>query len=195
MAIGQPARMAAQRCLVSLRHYHDWPVLVAADGPVKGGEVVKTKDAGWGGRQAKLDWLLSSPFDETLYLDADTLIRGSLDGGFRALQDGWELALTPSSRQGADVLGNLAERDRQATVRDVGSEWLLGLQAGVLFWRKCQAIARLAECWLEEWARFGREDQGAFLRALWRAPVRLWLLSREWNGGSLVDHRFGAARA
>ncbi len=195
VAIGQPARAAAQRCLASLRRWHDWPALVAADRPVKGAEWRQADDPGWGGRRAKLRWLFDSPFDETLYLDADTLVRGRLDGGFGALRDGWELALAPSSRQGADVLGNLAEQDRVATLADLGGESLLGLQCGVLFWRRCQAMTRLAECWLEEWARFGREDQGAFLRALWRAPVRLWLLGRAFNGGELLRHDFGAARA
>lgn len=195
VATGQPARAAAERCLASLRRHHDWPAQVTSDLPVAGAEWVKAGQPGWGGRGAKLGLLLSSPFDETLYLDADTRVRGDLSGGFAVLAGGWDLALAPSSRQGGDLLGNLAERDRAATLADLGSEWLLGLQCGVLFWRRCQAVTRLAQCWLEEWARFGQHDQGAFLRALYRAPVRLWLLGRAYNGGELVRHDFGAARA
>jgi len=45
-----------------------------------------------------------------------------------------------------------------------------------------------------EWLRFRDQDQAALLRALAIAPVRAWLVGHPWNGGALVDHRFGACR-
>jgi len=35
--------------------------------------------------------------------------------------------------------------------------------------------------WYEEWNRFGKRDQAALLRALWKHPLKLYVLGNEWN--------------
>ena len=134
-----------------------------------------------------------SPYDPTLYLDADTRVRGDIGAPFAALADGWDLAIAPSPRQHSDALGNCSEPDRQATWEECGCNWLLALQGGALWFCKSEPILRLFAAWREEWARYKSKDQAALLRALWRAPVRVWLLGGDYNGGQLVSHLYGRA--
>ncbi len=202
VAYGHPARACARRLLRDLRRYHDWPALVLGDEPlVQMPDLThawewQQVEGGWGGRAAKISLLLDPPFDQTLYLDADTRLHGDVAAGFSLLADGWELAMAPSRRQGADVMGHLAPDERAATLERWGADDVLALQAGVMYFRRCEAVRALGEAWRREWqAAGGRLDQGALLRALLQTPVRLWLLGRPWNGGALVEHLFGAARS
>jgi hypothetical protein len=151
---------------------------------------------GPGARWAKLNLDQLSPYEYTLYIDADTRVHGNVTVGFDILADGWDLAIAPSHRQGCDCLGHLLADDRQRTFETVGCQEPLNLQAGVFFFRKGEPVHKLFKVWRACWSAFEDQDQGALLRALARAPVRAWMLSNEWNGqrGKIVEHRFGAAR-
>ncbi|MFA5714389.1 MAG: hypothetical protein WC998_01440 [Candidatus Paceibacterota bacterium] len=132
-------------------------------------------------------------FDQFVYLDADTRIRGSLQHGFDILDDGWEMAITASDNQDKDWCWHVGEEEREKTMLDYCCQ-PIQLQAGVMFVRKCEATRRLFECWREEWLRWQDQDQAALLRALKRAPVKLWILGKDYNGGRLVSHIFGKLR-
>ena len=133
------------------------------------------------------DW---SPFDNVLYMDADTLAYQDVRAGFAILEDGWELAIAPSNSQGRDWLWHVEEAERAATERQLQAQ-ALQLQAGVWFARRCAATERLWTRWREEWHIHEGQDQAALLRALYAVPVRVWMLGRPWNGGAIVGHRFG----
>lgn len=195
VAYGQKARFEALASLTSLQRYNRLPVSVISDRALGGAAVIQHPDADPGGRLAKLSLCELSPYEQTLYLDADTRVHGDLSGGFELIEAGWDLALTISTRQGSDVLGNCDEADRRYTFEALGTDEPLGLQAGVMFLHR-DRCRDLFAAWREEWQRFRRQDQAALLRALARVPVRLWLLGRTWNGGKgdLVEHRFGRAR-
>ncbi len=194
VAYGEAARREAAESIRSLFEQMDLPVACVAASPLGVGEYIPHEPTDPGARLVKLSLDLLSPFAQTLYLDADTRIRGDLSAGFRLLDDGWDLALAYSTRQGGDVLGNVTAPDRLDTRRALGVDDVLGLQCGVMFWRRCEAVSALFALWREEWRRHKAMDQGAFLRALHVVPVRVWLLGRDWNGGALVEHRFGRAR-
>jgi len=198
VAYGEPARREAAASIASLRRRHDWPVAVIADRPLPVPDVqhlpLAAAEMDAGARWAKLQLDRLSPFAQTLYLDADTRICGDLSAGFAILEDGWDMALTTSSRQGDDVLGNCTPGERAATFEALGTPDLLGLQAGVFFVRRCPATVALFAAWQREWQRHRDQDQAALLRALWQVPVRMYVLGREYNGGALIEHRFGAAR-
>lgn len=194
VAYGEEARREARGCVRSVTEHARLPVALVAERPGLGEACwLQVPAAGPGARLAKLAVYDLTPYDETAYLDADTRVRGSLDAGFRALEAGWELVLTPSSRQGSDALGNCPPADREATFAALGTADVLALQAGVFWWRRCDAVARLFARWRAEFGRFGPMDQGALLRALAASPVRVWLLGRAFNGGKVVEHRFGRA--
>lgn len=192
VAYGERARREAEGCLRSLgRAEPGLAAAVVSDRPLGEYPHLYAPDLDPGARRAKLACYQLSPFELTCYLDADTRVRGSLEAGFAALAAGWELALCPSTRQGGDVLGNCEASERERTFAALGCQEVLGLQAGVLFFRKCEGAARLFASWGAEWR--GGQDQGALLRALYASPARLWLLGRPFNGGSVVEHRFGQA--
>jgi hypothetical protein len=91
-----------------------------------------------------------------------------------------------------DVLGKVGER--AATIDEVGGEPILALQGGAMWFRKTPAVHAFFEVWREEWERWREQDQAALMRALRRSPVKLWLLSRDWNGGTLLGHYHAHAR-
>jgi hypothetical protein len=208
VAYGDPARREAAASIASLRRWHpDWPVAVVSDEPWSGGGVISimAPDADPGARWAKLNLNTLAPaqWRHILYLDADTLVRQPLDAGFAILADGWDLALTFSENQRGmalgcqDLLWHVGQRERDVTIDELGNPFPLQLQCGVMFVNRTERTARLFAAWREEWQRWRGMDQGAFLRALERAPVRLWLLGRCWNAGGsvggIIEHRFGCA--
>lgn len=196
IALGPAAQREAAAALASLRQHHSLPIAVIGD-PVPGADQVITPPSGGPGgpasRLAKLNLDTLSPFERTLYLDADTRVHGDLGAGFRILDGGWDLAIAPSGRQGHDTLGHLPPADRDYTLAALETPEPLNLQAGVFFFHR-ERCAPLFAAWREEWHRFKDQDQGALLRALGRVPLRVWILGRDWNGGQLIEHLFGRAR-
>jgi lipopolysaccharide biosynthesis glycosyltransferase len=135
----------------------------------------------------------SFPWDKFVYIDADTRIRGNLQYGFDILDDGLEMAITASDNQARDWCWHVGEEERYQTMLDYCCQ-PIQLQAGVMFVRKCENTYRLFEAWREEWLRWQDQDQAALLRALKRAPVKLWILGKDYNGGRLVSHLYGKLR-
>jgi len=191
VAYGQSAVEEATASIHTLRHFHDWPITVIGD-EIEGTDHVICHDVGKPGRWAKVNLLDLSPFEHTLFLDADTRIRGKLDIGFHILDAGWDLVIVPSEIQ-KQPLHHLDENERDVTLSEMGDGFPLMLNTGVMWFRRSARLKRFSEEWRREWRRFRRHDQGALLRALERCPVRLWLLGRDYNGGEIVEHRFGKA--
>jgi len=140
---------------------------------------------------------LITPFESTLLLDADTRVKGDLSVGFDILAKGWDLVMVPSKPpyEGAS-LWNLSSEERQITLDELGLWTHVMLNTGLLYFNNTTRVKNLFEAWRKEWLRFKDRDQGAFLRALRRNPVRLWLLGYPFNsaGGEVVDHLFGRAQ-
>jgi hypothetical protein len=188
VVFGEKAETEARLSIESLRMHNIQPVHAVREGE---GDTDKRRS-----RWAKTNLDRLSPFDLTCYLDADTRPRADLSPGFQALRDGWEFVVSHSEHQdGDDFLWHVSFAERRATVDETGNPMPLVLQGGVFFFRKCEAVRALFRTWREEWARWGDEDQAALLRALYRRPMKIWMLGRPWNGGGLVGHRFGMCRA
>jgi len=148
------------------------------------------KATGLPGRWGKVNLYNLSACEQTLYLDVDTVVHEDVQAGFDLLDDGWDMVICPSA---GDWLGHIDQAERDLTHDELG--WQpLQLQAGVFWFRRSDAIRRFFEAWREEWQRFEGEDQGAMLRALYRCPVRVWLMGRPWNGGEAIEHNYGALR-
>lgn len=201
VAYGERARREALMSIELLRR-HSWvPVSVIGPGADRTFWSTHRRDVRHlsfsdnhpGARWAKLHFNVLSPYDHTLYLDADTRPYQDVSVGFRILADGWDMAIAPSSQQGDEFLWHCSEADREAAMEPY---WMrpLALQAGVMFVRRCKETDALFEAWREEWQVFRDQDQGALLRAMARVPVRIWLLGRDWNGGAIIGHKFGMAR-
>lgn len=186
IAYGEKAKTAAARCLASIEEVCQLPVTVCVAWAPGDNDVQRS-------RWAKVTLPQWSPYDYTVYLDADTVVRGSLTPGFQLLDDGWDLVITPSHAQGEQSLWHLLREEKEQTWLSWGTSEVLQLQAGVFWFRRTPAVLRLFERWQQEWLRWRGYDQGALLRALRDNPVRVYLLSRAFNGGAVVAHYFGAA--
>lgn len=170
-----------------LRHDHALPVATISERPIEGARHIPFADPRWGARWAKLNLDLLTPFDQTVYLDADTRPRAELTALFDMLADGFELVIAPSTMQGDKALWHVAAGEREDTLNAFGFS-PVQLQAGVIAFRRCEAVAALFAAWREEWR--GGQDQAALLRALYRCPVKLWLMSSAMSE-ALVAHVWG----
>jgi hypothetical protein len=191
VAYGDKARAEATASITSLRRFHDWPVMVVSDKPLKGAQYRHFEGHGTPGREAKVNLDRLTSWEHTLFLDADTRVHGCLDTGFRLLDAGWALVMVPSGPQHNEALRHLEDREREATLNELPLD-PLQLNTGVMWFGP--GAAPLFEMWRTEWARFKDKDQGALLRALYRHPVPVALLGRPYNDlhGEVIEHRFGA---
>ena len=198
IAFGNRAKQQARLAIASLREHSSIKTFLFDDFTPHLPEQFAGLDGGLSNMQksrwAKVTMDLWTPFDHTLYLDADTRVHGDISAGFEHLQDGWDVVMTASENQNARLLWHCSEEDKRATIEKACTSEILQLQAGVFFFRKSPAVKTMFETWREEWLKFKSQDQGALLRALCTSPVNIWLLGREWNGGALIEHLFGRAR-
>lgn len=186
IAYGANALKEARLSIESLKMHNNLPVVMIGDTPDCHVNMTRRDK---GGRWAKVNLDNLVPFDDVLYIDADTRIYGDLSAGFDVLDDGWDVVITPST---ADWLWHVSDDERDATRLEAG-RFIAQLQGGLFFFNK-QRTKRFFELWREEWLRWKCQDQGALLRTLYKEPVRVWSFGKPWNGGTLVAHRFGAAR-
>lgn len=193
VAYGDKARNEARLSIESLKNWHGWSVSVVGDRAVGGARLIRRCDTSGGlpGRWAKVNLDLLSPYRHTLFLDADTRVYASLQIGFDMLERGWDLVMVASKPQGDDAFSLLGEQERLMTLYELPSN-MLQLNTGVMWFRKSERMRALFSEWRREWERWKHRDQGALLRALQKAPVRLALLGWPYNGGTVVGHRFGA---
>ena len=206
VAYGGLAVSEARNSILSVRGFHpDLPVAIVSDEDplINGVAFLHHEDEDPGARAAKLAVCELTPFERTLYLDADTVVVSSLGGGFGLLER-FDMALA-CDLTGADkgVLAGLDtyyDEEREATRRELPSPFVTQYACGMIFFRRNDSVASFFKVWREEWERWRWRDQGAFLRAIHRSPVRHVALPTEWNVSGqrreamVVHHRWGAAR-
>lgn len=144
-------------------------------------------------RHAKTSLFETAEFDRFIYLDADTRPRESLQPLFDILSDGWDVVMSFSGQQEHDAFWHVDERERDNTLEEIGL-LPLQLQCGIMAVCKNERTRMLFERWRNEWMRYSGEDQAAFIRALYQAPVKVWLMGQPWNGGAAIGHNWGAMR-
>ena len=197
VAYGETARREAVASIASLRDHNDLPVYVISD--VKLGIKLDGCCFGFpGGKGARWAKLEAESFvqdwDQFVYIDADTRIYTDISAGFDVLDDGFDIAMTASANQGDDAFWHVGDEEVAATLTEIQNPAPLQLQCGMMFVQRNWRTEELFATWREEWLRWGDQDQAAFVRALHRCPVKLWLLGRPWNGGAVIGHRWGAIR-
>jgi lipopolysaccharide biosynthesis glycosyltransferase len=194
VAFGDNARIEATASIATLRRHHDLPIYVIGDKPIAGAQFIKFDNPGYGARWAKLNIDKLVDCDNLIYLDADTRILDNLSPAI-AMLDNFDLIMAYSVNQGYDIFNHIELEERETTLREIGTPYPLQLQAGVMFINRLRCL-NLFEAWRQEWQRFKQQDQAAFVRALYRTPVRLGLLGMDWNStnGAIIQHLFGRAR-
>lgn len=129
-----------------------------------------------------------SPFQRSLYLDADTEIMQDIRGGFGYL-NGYDFTVAQERHSILGLYNTEKGRwhhdmeEREKTIEEFGG---IGhfpfINSGVFFWKKNERTQALFENWAREWLRFQQwDEQAALLRALNKTMVKYLVLSESWN--------------
>jgi len=195
VAIGEPARKGVQQAITSFQEFMpNIPAALAAEAPTGVEDVfIKSEMVDIGGRSQKLRIYNLAPtqWQYILYLDADTEVIADIGFLFDLLQDGWEFVICRNPDK-YHVVRKMGRPDNQPeveeTLRILGSEELIQYNGGVFAFRRCERVERFFAAWYEEWhTRWASRDQAALLRALWRVPLRMYILGTEWNTVTRYD--------
>lgn len=140
-----------------------------------------------------------SPFDDTLYVDADTEFKNTPKPGFDLL-DRWDMAIAETETR--DLAAGVAGQEEcHKTAAEIGTPYILYHNSGLIYWRKNDRTRKLFDLWYEEWMRYQQwDEQVALLRALLRSDVMFLTLPYTWNcyhqeEAYIVHHQFGSGCA
>lgn len=201
IAFGERAQEQVQVSLRSLgKVAPGLETLVVSDKEVFGSKTLIRPDQDAGARAYKTSIYDLSPFDQTLFLDADTEVRASPGAGFTLL--GYvDIVL------GQDVTRvfennrwpSLLPAEVKTTKAELGTGHHMYFNSGVIFFNRNERVERMMGAWADEWNRYGRQDQMALLRAIHKYPVRIAAMRSPWNThhsgeAQFVYHRHRAAR-
>lgn len=213
---GEPATKEAEASMRSLwKKEPEMPVLVVGDGQAithfAGRERVLThkcdvdpftSQTAFGFKAGRIKPLLAgiSPFERSLYVDAETEFKISPAIGFELLEQ-WDFVVAEAEIRSLAVgfPDNHTEADRTAAW--LRTPYILYHNSGMLFWRKNDVTAHLFELWASEWLKFkGWDEQVALLRALLQSEVLFLNVPFTWNcrgpkGAYLLYHRFASKAA
>lgn len=183
IAYGDRAREQAIKSIETLRyHAPSLPVAVVSDSPLSDVELIQRPEADLGARTWKTQMYHLSPFEQTLFLDADTEIRSSPSAGFSML-DYVDLVLAQDvMRVFADnTWPHLNREEVAATKSEIKTAQHMYYNSGVIFFRRNERVKAMMTAWHEEWQRWKMHDQMALLRAIHRCPVRIAPMRELWN--------------
>lgn len=217
MAFGPKALASVRRSINSLNRLGvSHPVTVVGDAGSVGTNFVKwtgaspfdvTKKRNFRFRAGRVKPHLyqCSPYEFTLYVDADTTFMQPITDGFRYLLDNDIVAteehLSLAELYNAQLAGweiNIQERD--TTVVEIGGDDAQKfVNSGVMFFRKSPAAERVFHDWGVEWLRFQEwDEQLALMRAIHANPdARVKRLPVKWNSphmsepGCVIYHAYG----
>jgi len=217
MAFGEPAAQGVMASVNSLRGLGlDVPVCVVGDTPIEGMQFIE-----WPGQspfdpdcaqnfqfragRIKPGLCKLTPFDRTLYIDADTeFMSKQVLQGWRFLEN-HDMALARElltigklynkPRAGWEI--NIQERD--ATIEELGGDKDIHfLNSGVIFFRKNPAVGRVFEAWGAAWQEWQQwDEQLSLMRALYRTGgVKIKYLEVDWNQphrdqAEIIFHNYG----
>lgn len=144
-----------------------------------------------------------SPFDYTLYIDADTEFLADILPGFEFLNE-CDMAVTEENLSLGQLYNkklagweiNLVERD--ATIEELGGDARTKfINSGVIFFKKSKASKATFTAWGEEWERWQQwDEQLALMRAMHRSKGTYKHLSVDWNNphrekAKIIFHNYG----
>jgi len=218
MAFGKPAVEGVMSSVNSLRKLGlDVPICIVGDTPIEGMRFVE-----WTGQspfdpscarnfqfragRIKPGLCALTPFERTLYIDADTeFLSTKVLKGWHYLDD-HDMALAREKleigqlynkpRAGWEI--NIQERD--ATIQELGGDVNTPfLNSGVIFFRKNQAVMRVFRAWGEAWQEWQQwDEQLSLMRAMYRvgSGVKVKQLSVDWNHphrdqAQIIFHNYG----
>jgi hypothetical protein len=194
VAYGAPARECAQVAIASWKkHMRGYPIALISDAPLPiedGNELedifIQHKDTDIGARSVKTQLydLVPAEWDNVLYLDADTEIVADVSALFQWLADGFDFLICTNPGLYSTITQGARPDNREeleVTITEVGNGGIIQFNGGVFAFKRGDAGAALMRGWHSEWLRWKARDQFALIRALHKNPVKLLLLTNEWN--------------
>ena len=188
VAYGDPARKCAAGAIQSFKqHFKDIPVALASDRAIGGEDLLITlPDYDAGARLAKLSVYDATPpdWEYVVYLDADTEVIHRETLLWDILEDGFDMVIckNPSRFHVASAMRRGDNEDEcNETYRIMGTEEVIQLNGGVFAFRRNARTRAFFADWQSEWKRYEARDQAALLRALWKNPLKIYVLGNEWN--------------
>jgi len=140
-----------------------------------------------------------TPFDQTLYVDADTSFRKSPDIGFSLLKNADVIIAETQTRTIVDTVAG--DKESKYTCKLFNNTIMLYHNSGMIFWKKNEVTNKLFDLWSEEWLRFENwDEQVALLRALLLSDAVFTTVPYTWNCRQgrevfFVHHWFGTGTA
>ncbi|SRR5690606_9017440 len=126
-------------------------------------------------RNYKINSIIQSPFDRTLFIDSDTFILGDISSGFQLL-DQFDIACTHSAIQFGP------SKISKTQISDLIPDSFIELSSGVIFYNKNKNTTTLFEKWLELYNTTRKKlDQPTFREAIYFSDIRLYVLPQEYN--------------
>ena len=164
----------ARRSAASVKKSNPWletAIFCAADDDISGFDMSFVVPDGL--VRPKVDLLWQSPFDQTLFLDNDTIVRDDLQSAFRLLEK-YDMC-------GAHVI--LWHRPRhtktwQTELPDAFPE----INTGVLLFKKNDKTTAFFKAWSANFAQAGfKVDQVTFRETLWASNLNFYVLPPQFN--------------
>jgi hypothetical protein len=188
VAYGDPARRCAEAAIKSFKsHLPDIPVALVSDSPLGVEDIfIEFADYDIGGRAAKIKIYDLAPKDwqYIAYLDADTEVVKAEELLWQIVEDGWDMVIckNPGRFAIASAMQRSDNKDEcRITYQATGTEEVMQLNGGVFAFSRNHRTEKFFRCWYDEWHQWGKRDQAALLRSLWKNPLKLYVLGNEWN--------------
>ena len=218
MAFGEPAVEGVMSSVNSLRRLGlDVPVCIVGDTPIEGTQFIKwpgespfdpdcAKNFQFRAGRVKPGLCALTPFERTLYIDADTeFMSKQVLNGWRFLDD-HDMALARELLEIGQLYNKpragweINIKERNATIVELGGDKTTPfLNSGVIFFRKNRAVKRVFRAWGEAWQEWQQwDEQLSLMRAMYRVGrhVKVKQLDVDWNHphrdqAGIIFHNYG----
>lgn len=141
-----------------------------------------------------------SPFERSLYVDAETEFKQSPLLGFEFL-DRWDFVIAEAELRSLATTFPSNHHEADQTAAWLKTPHILYHNSGMFFWRRNETTLKLFDLWSQEWQKYkGWDEQVALLRALLKSDALFLNVPFTWNcrgpaGAFLLYHRFASQAA
>lgn len=163
------ARIAAETVR---RHNPGVPIdlFTDVDAPAEGFDRIVRIEDPW--HRSKIDAMLASRFERTLFLDADVFVVADVRDVFDLLER-FDVALAQDQEQNSDHARSVWRREMPATFPQYNS--------GVFAYRRTDPVLQLLSDWRAIVREGGGRDQPSLRELLWDSDLRIATLPPEYN--------------
>ncbi len=120
-----------------------------------------------------------SPYQETLFLDADILPLQPVSALWDHLCLG-DFGMVADRLPTLDLCDHVAEEEKDYTLQRLPKE-TMQFNSGVMLWRNTAATQALFQQWHQEWQKFQKHDQLALMRAIATTQTSIIKLPSSYN--------------